>query len=285
MRDMTLVARRWFGLVLALSLAASARAAAVSSAPPAPTASAPATCIKTVAWHHSPPYSARDAAGQLQGADIDLLTLLLARLGCKPRFVEMPLQRALLELEAGRVDLRASTAHTRERERAMRFTRALDEHPNRLYIASSFPDRARIERLGQIIGTEFRLAVLPKASYGEEFEALRQDPAFAARLVPVSSQAAGWRMLLAGRVDGLIANDATAEPWLAEPGAAARVWRSEVVLRTSPSAIAMSRASVDADFASRLDRALADALARGDVRAIYQRHGLCAGDGGRQRCK
>lgn len=242
------------------------------------------TCVKQVAWEHSPTYTFKDSTGRLQGLDIDLITRLLERLGCEAHFVEMPLQRALIELEAGRVDLRVSTAHTAERERTLRFTRPTENHDNLLFARSAALAGMRLQHLDDLRGTKFRLAAQIGSHYGPLFDRLKADPSFATRIVWVRSHQVAWRMLAAERVDGLITDPTGAEVYIKQHGLQDRV-KPVLQVRSAPAAIAASRRSVDAEFMQRLDAALGDVIAKGELKALYRRHGICAAEPHRQPCE
>ncbi|MBN8504780.1 MAG: amino acid ABC transporter substrate-binding protein [Burkholderiales bacterium] len=241
-------------------------------------------CTKVVAWEHSPSYTFKDAAGQLKGLDIELATRLLARVGCEARFVEMPLQRALIEMEAGRVDLRMSTAHTTERERMLRFTRPTESHANLLIARSAALAGLRPKQLGDLRGTNFRLAAQIQSSYGPAFDGLKSDPVFAARIVWVRSHEVAWRMLAAGRVDGLFTDQTGAQKYIQQHGLQGQV-HSVLSVPSAPASIAASRRSVDAAFLQRLDAALGEVIASGELKALYQRHGICAAEPHRPPCE
>lgn len=260
---------RWLALVAGLALAGAAAAE---------------TCVKRVAWEHSPTYTFKDGAGRLQGLDVELITRLLARVGCEPRFVEMPLQRALIELAAGRVDLRMSTAHTAEREQTLRFTRPTENHANLLFARSEALAGLRLQQLGDVRGTAFRLAAQLQSSYGPVFESLKADPAFAARIVWVRSHEVAWRMLAAGRVDGVITDPTSARKYTQQHALQGQV-QAVLSVPSAPAAIAASRRSVDDAFLQRLDTALGELIASGEMKSLYQRYGICAAEPHRQPCE
>ena len=64
-----------------------------------------AECVKTVRWYDDAPYAFKGADGQPAGIAVDLAAAALKTLHCQTSFVEMPWARALLELQAGRLDL------------------------------------------------------------------------------------------------------------------------------------------------------------------------------------
>ena len=85
-----------------------------------------ATCEKTVRWNNDPPYSSRNAQGVVTGFYVELLQKALQKMGCSTKLVEMPWARALIELEAGRLDILPGALKTEERNRFALFSAPLN---------------------------------------------------------------------------------------------------------------------------------------------------------------
>ena len=116
-----------------------------------------AQCIKTVRWYDDAPFSFKGRDGQLRGANIELMRAILKTMRCDVKFVEMPWARALIELQAGRLDLLPGALYTPEREQFAYFSRPLNRSPNRLFMSAKAASRYRLSNLADIVGTRFRL--------------------------------------------------------------------------------------------------------------------------------
>lgn len=229
-------------------------------------------CTKTVRWFDDAPYSFQAADGQVTGIEADIAREALRRAGCQARFVHMPWARALVELEAGRLDVLSGAFRSSERERFAWFSTTLPESPNVLYLGPAAARKYHPASLDDLLGTDFRLAVQIGVSYGEKFERLKANPQFRNNLVPVTHRRNAWKMMSLGRIDGLIADQASATVELRQLGLAGVFRASQVVVSTNAAGFALSKASNSAPFVDVFDKALRDMAADGQLREIYKRH-------------
>ena len=229
-------------------------------------------CTKTVRWFDDPPYSFKAADGSVAGVDADIAREALLGLGCQTKFVHMPWARALVELEAGRLDVLPSAFRSAQRERFAHFSAPRQHSPNVLYLSAAGARKYRVTALEDLIGTEFRLGVQIGVSYGERFEVLKVNPGFRARLVPVTLRRNAWQMMRLERLDGLIADRATAMIELQQLGMANLFRASPVIVSTTAAGFAFSKASTAPEFVGMFNRELAKMIASGKVRAINQRY-------------
>lgn len=244
-----------------------------------------AGCSKTVGWDDSPQYSFADDAGRPHGIYIELAGALLRRLGCEPVFVRMPVARVMVELEAGRLDLRPGMVRNEERTAFAHFSAAIELHPNRLFVSQAAQREFKLRRLADIKGTRFRLGVQTKASYGIDFDLLKNDPAFSAQLVPAVNRRSVWKMMAAGRLDGFIAEPSSALDEIRADGLEGQIVMHELNLATEPARIALSKRSTDAEFLARFEAALAELTASGELAQIFLRHGRCPSVGPQPPCR
>lgn len=239
-------------------------------------------CTKTVRWFDDPPYSYRQSDGQIAGFDADLAREVLRRSGCEARFLDMPWARALVELEAGRLDVLPSTFRNSKRERYAHFSIPLQQTPNVLYLTPAAAAKYRPAALDDLAGTPFRLGVQIGVSYGEHVEALQNLPSFRANMVPVTQRRNAWRMMELGRIDGMIADQASAAVELRQLGLEQVLLPSKIAVPTDPMAFAFSKASVPASFVGTFNQHLQAMLADGQYRKLRDRYLLC-GRGDRPR--
>ncbi len=234
-----------------------------------------AECEKTVRWRHDPPYAWQEANGNLTGQHVELTRVVLDRLGCQARFIEMPWARALLDLEEGRLDILPGALRTPERSRFAFFSRAINNSPNLLFMRKDARQRYRFRKLADLIGSDFRLGAQIKVAYGPEYDMLLPDPAFAAQLTMITDRRSAWKMIQADRIDGLIADQITGAIELQELGLSELVVATDLVVSDDTSHIALSRRSVDARFAEQFDQALENLYRDGTAQAIAQRFLPC----------
>ncbi|UUZ54906.1 transporter substrate-binding domain-containing protein [Massilia sp. H-1] len=244
-----------------------------------------AACTKTVRWFDDPPYSFRQADGQIGGFDADLAREVLRRTGCSARFVNMPWARALVELESGNLDVLPGSFRSQQRERYAYFSIPVQQTPNVLYLSPAAAEKYRPATLAELGGTPFRLGVQIGVSYGEHFEALKASPAFHSNLVPVTLRRNAWRMMQMGRIDGMIADEASAEVELRQLGLEQTLLPSKIVVPTDPVMFAFSKASVTADFVAAFDKQLQTLITNGQYRKLRERYFPCGRAGAPTACK
>jgi len=242
-------------------------------------------CTKTVRWFDDPPYSFRQSDGEIAGFDADLAREVLRRTGCATRFVNMPWARALAELESGRLDVLPGTFRSGKRERFAHFSIPVQQTPNVLYLSPAAAAKYRPAALEELAGTPFRLGVQIGVSYGEHFEALRTNPAFHGNLVPVTLRRNAWRMMQMGRIDGMIADEASAGVELRQLGLEQVLLPSSIVVPTDPVMFAFSKASVPPTFVGAFDKELQAMLSNGQYRKLRERYFPCLRDEKVVACK
>lgn len=217
-------------------------------------------CEVVVRWNDDPPYSFRQADGRLAGLNVELVEQTLARLGCRAQWRELPWARALVELEAGRLDLLPGGLRRPEREAFAFFVAQHVLSRNRLFVREA--DRARIggaTRLADVMRPGLRLGVQIGVVYGPEYAELLAQPTFRSTLTQSTTRRSLWQMLELGRVDGVLASEASARWELAQQGLQARIVATDVVLSDEPAFVMVSKRSRDATWARRYQEA-SDAL-------------------------
>jgi polar amino acid transport system substrate-binding protein len=232
---------------LLLGLPAPARADGSGAATP---------CVKTLAWSHDPPNTLRLADGEVGGVEIDLHRELFKALGCELRLEELPFARALIELQSGRVDLIPATLARPERLRYALFSKPLLYLHNVLYVRAADVPRTQGLRLVDLVDSGWRLGGQVGVVYGSEFAALLDDPRRAAKISRVPHRASLWKMLDRQRVDGVLANQLTAQHELAQMGLSERLRPTDIALPVESGGTAWSRASTDEAFVRRFNLAL-----------------------------
>lgn len=239
MRVMSDVFMSWRVVVLLLCIAAL----------PAP------ACEVLVRWNDDPPYSYRTADGRIAGLNVELVEQTLARLGCRAKWRELPWARALVELEAGRLDLLPGGLRRPEREAFAHFVAQHVLSRNLLFVRKA--DRARIGHATRLadVSPGLRLGVQIGVVYGPEYAQLLTQPAFRGALTQATSRRNLWQMLELGRVDGVLASEASARWELAQLGLNGEIVATEVVLSDQPAFVLVSKRTRDAAWAQRYQEA------------------------------
>jgi len=233
-----------------------------------------AACEKTVRWNDDPPFSQRSANGEISGITIAHVRETLRRLGCTPRLVEMPWARALAELEAGRLDLLPDALPTAERARYAHFSVPGPVFANALFISAAALKARRYGKLAELRGSGFRLGVQIGVSYGPEYEALMQDPLFVKQVRRVSSRQSLWKIVDAGRLDGVLADQLTGRLEIAQLQLQDRIKETGVVVPHAAASIAFSKKSVDPAFVARYNKSFAAMQQDGSMAAILRRYAV-----------
>jgi polar amino acid transport system substrate-binding protein len=244
-----------------------------------------AACTRTVRWFDDPPYSFRQADGQIGGFDADLAREVLRRTGCAIKFVNMPWARALVELESGNLDVLPGTFHSQKRARYAHFSIPIQQTPNVLFLSPAAATKYQPATLAELGGTPFRLGVQIGVSYGEHFEALKATPAFHDNLVPVTLRRNAWRMMQMGRIDGMIADEASAAVELRQLGLEQILLPSNIVVPTDPVMFAFSKASVQPAFVAAFNKQLQDMITSGQYRKLRERYFPCNRVGKAASCR
>ena len=234
-----------------------------------------ADCVKTVRWYDDAPYAFKGADGQAGGLTVDLARATLKAMGCEAKFVELPWARALLELQAGRLDILPGALKTTEREQFAYFSLPFNRSPNVLFINAKTASKYPLKSLADIVGTQFKLGAQIGVAYGPEYNRLVKTPEFHARITTITSRRNAWKMMELHRVDGIISDEVSALIELKQLGLLGAVIRSDVIVSDEAAAFALSKASNTPDFVTSFDKALGGLMADGSYKAILERHLPC----------
>ena len=228
-------------------------------------------CELRVRWNPDPPYTMRDAAGHIVGLQAELTEQALQRLGCKAVWVELPWARALVELQAGRLDMLPGALRRPEREAYAEWVPQHIALSNRLFVrAGHESDFGAATRLQQAWRPGLKLGVQIGVVYGPDYAELLGDAAFRATLTQASARRSLWQMLDIGRVDGVLASETTARWELKELGLVGRIVATPVAVPHEPAQIMFSKRSVDAALVQRF-REISEALEKDGTEARIAR--------------
>lgn len=230
-------------------------------------------CEKTLRWDDDPPFSLQRADGEVAGIDVESNRLVLERLGCTVRLVKLPWGRALKELELGRLDVLPGAFRRPDREAYAHFTGTFGA-PSRniLFMHQEALAHYPIRSLDELRGGDFRLGSQTNVSYGEAYQALMQDAAFAARVHFNASRISLWQMVGHRRIDGVIADELTGRYEINQLGLGAVIQPTAVVVADEAAVVALSKRSNSLAFAARYREALAALEEDGSLARIVNQH-------------
>lgn len=234
-----------------------------------------AECEKSVRWNDDMPYSSRNEQGKLTGFYVELVRDTLQKMGCSAKFVEMPWARALLELEAGRLDILPGALQNEQRDRFALFSTIVNTSPNVLFVAKPSLEKFKLKRLDDIMGSNFKLGVQINVSYGPRFDELIKNPAFATHLTPVYTRRSGWKMLELGRIDGLIADETTGLIELQQLALREFITKSDVTVSNDSAMVAFSKKTINAEFVDRFNKTFRSMIVNGEYARIRERNIPC----------
>jgi polar amino acid transport system substrate-binding protein len=234
-----------------------------------------AACVKSMRWVDAPPYTYKDENGRLQGLHVDLVQEALRRMNCNVRFIEMPWARAIVELERGRLDILAGAGDTKERKEFAFFSMPTNRARSILFLSNESAKKYQINKLTDVIGTNFRLAAQRDASHGDEYDTLIKKGEFANRMTYVHSPISGWLMMEKNRVDGQIADELAGMYRIKQLGLEQVIKPSKIVTSNFPDLVAFSKLTNDAQFVRDFDATLRSMIADGTYKEILARYLSC----------
>lgn len=191
----------------------------------------------SIGWSDYPPFQYRDAAGQPQGLDVELMALMAQAAGERLQWSRRPWARQVPDIAQGELDLMSAATPTPERLVHGEFTQAYrNERVALLGLAGAAqPPRA----LGDLKGRPVKIGMVRGVAFPAAVRRELDDPAMAGQLLPLHANDLTLSALRSRRVDYVIDDPATVL-WRAarDPGAAVAV---VLELAVSPVHVYVSR--------------------------------------------
>jgi polar amino acid transport system substrate-binding protein len=241
-------------------------------APPSASA-AEESCALRVGWEPYAPYTYADEAGEVTGADIELIRALADEVGCALEFAELPWARILREVESGTLDVSTSTSWTPERTEWAWFSEPYRETEMAIYVRRGEVERFDLQSLADIAAQKFRLGVITDYYYGDEYQALTADPRSDPWIDGATDYATNIRKLSSGRIDGYLVEDVEVmEAELARLGLTEEVARYPLPIKGEQLRFMFSRKTVDEAIVAAFDKALERMRADGRLAAITSKY-------------
>ena len=274
--------RRLIAIILAWLLLAGG-AAAQNPAPPNPDLPARASEPAHLrgGWYPWDPYQYRDyrrGVPILTGFDVEIERALTRIMSVEILLPEIAWEDHLATLSAGTADFAAGATASEARSRYAYFSKPYRSETNVLILPRGASGRYPFHTIEQMLDTfakqKFRLGVVAGFVYADDrVNAFIADEAHRDQIVPVSNDAQNLRNLLAGVIDGFLADRITAATtaWRRQEGA--RI--EEHPLRFSTDIhFMLSRATQPPQMLARLNDAIDELRRSGELRRIADLYAL-----------
>ncbi len=273
--------RRLVAIILAGLLLAGG-AAAQNPAPPNPDLPARAsdTAHLRGGWYPWDPYQYRDyrrGVPILTGFDVEIERALARIMSVEILLPEIAWEDHLAALSAGTADIAAGATASEARSRYAYFSKPYRTETDVLILPRGASGRYPFHTIEQMLDTfakqKFRLGVVAGFVYADDRVAFIADKAHREQIVPVPNDAQNLRNLLAGVIDGFLADRiaAATTAWRRQEGA--RI--EEHPLRFSTDIhFMLSRATQPPQMLARLNDAIDELRRSGELRRIADLYAL-----------
>ena len=160
-------------------------------------------------WEKWPPFQYQKD-NSLTGLDIELIQTIFENMGYKITFKERPWKRLLAEAENGDTDLVAGASKTSERKKWAYFSTPYRIEKRVLFVLKQPKKPITLKSIKAINVADFKLGVVRGAYNGDHLNTLIKTPIFRENLDEVTTNIQNYKKLIAGRIDGFIADDVSA---------------------------------------------------------------------------
>ncbi|WP_457419677.1 substrate-binding periplasmic protein [Roseateles sp. P5_E7] len=223
-----------------------------------------------IGWSDYPPFQFRNAAGQPQGLDVELLELMAQVCGERLQWSRRPWARQIPDIAQGELDLMSSATHTPERLAFGDFTQAYRNE--RVALLGLVGDTQPPRRLADLKGRAVKVGMIRGVSFPLAVRRELDDPELAGLLVPLHANDLTLSALRGRRVDYVIDDPATLLYRAArEPGEAVEV---VLELAVSPVHVYVSRRTIERrpDLMQRLNAGLQRARQQPEWHRVLARY-------------
>lgn len=236
--------------------------------------SARAVCERpmSIGWEPFEPYMYEDASGKLTGLDIELVSAIMSRMNCSLTFKKLPFKRHMAEIASGETDLASSVQPNPERAAYGIFSKPYIAVTMSLIVRTGESDKYALNALADLGKGTFKLGITRGYFYGDTFQQLMESGAFKSHVDEVVSDEQNLKKLLAGRLDGILA-DPVVIASLAKSQNAVGKWEIHPLpIQSSMFVIMGSQRTVTAPFMDALNNALEAMKQDGSYQAILDRY-------------
>jgi len=164
-------------------------------------------------WYLWDPYqyvAVKHEIKQLTGLDVQLVRAVFARLGYQVSYEEVGWKQHQLDIRNGARDIAAGAFRNPERAEYAYYSAPYRKETDVVYVRKGESSRFRYgsvtELLARFQEQNIRLGVISGFYYGPELTRYINDPANAARIVPVANDVDNFQNLLERRIDAFVAD-------------------------------------------------------------------------------
>ena len=234
--------------------------------------SAHAACTLALGWESFEPFQMKEADGKVSGIDVDLFTEAAKGADCTVTPKEVPWKRLLIDIEGGKMDAAMGASVTPERQAFAAFSAAYRKDEFVLFVRKGEIDKVGAAGVVAITGKPFKLGTVGGYEYGDAFDALRKDPAFAKQLEEAASTELNIRKLLQKRLDGFVENRFVGLAMAKKEGALDKLDIHPVPVSSDDVNFMFSKKSVPPAVVAAIDAALVKMKADGRYDAILSKY-------------
>lgn len=169
---------------------------------PAPLVQPTSPCQLTAGFDEAVPFHFRDHQGQVIGSDAELLSQVLANIGCQLQFIERPWSRTLAGVQSGKIDVAIGAGVNPSRLPWGYYSVPYKHITHSIYTRSGF--QLPGQSLETALAQDFRLGVISGWGYPPRLREILDTPAYKKNIEQVGSFTQLPKLLKLERIDGLI---------------------------------------------------------------------------------
>ena len=158
----------------------------------------------TIGWEPWDPYAFINDQKVLTGLDVELVTMIVNKMGSEISYKQLPWKRHLAYVERGQIDLAAGASKTPEREAYALFSDGYRQESTVLFVLKGGIAKYPFKQLSDITNSKFQLGVTNGYFYGDTFAELLKDKNFKKHVQGVASDSINIKKTLKQRVDGFL---------------------------------------------------------------------------------
>jgi len=216
-----------------------------------------AACSLSVGWESFEPFQVKQADGTVSGIDVDLLSEAAKGAGCTVTFKETPWKRLLAEIEAGKTDAAMGASVTPERQAFALFSEPYRKDEFVAFVRKGESGRLGAAGLPGIVGPGLRLGTVGGYEYGDTFDTLKKDPAFAKLIQEAASTELNLRKLVSNRIDLFLENGFVGLAMAKAEGVGDKIEIHPTVVSSDEVVFLFSKKSVQPEVVSAINQSLA----------------------------
>ncbi len=207
-----------------------------------------------IGWEPWPPYQYVNEDGILTGVDIDMASAIMSELHCQIEFQQVPWKRHLQGLKEGLLDIALGASKTPERAEYAHFSTPYRQELNSLFVRRN-TDTESMNTMEDFLKAGNRLGVTLGYFYGDELQALMNQPEYNTRVSYVRDNIQLYQMLDKRRIDGFLA-DALTVSYQSRQFPEILEFQPVLYANSSHIYIMLSKKKVDIAFVNKLNKTL-----------------------------